>query len=194
MWRADSLEKTLMLARIEDKRRRRKQRIRWLDSVTNSMDMNLSKLREIVKDRQIWHVAVHGVTKSQTWLSNWTTELMSIKLMNTLLTYICRAFLISIKQYPVSCLSICFTEAFSINFARNIVDCSLVTWQFHSCLYFSCTSMLLLLLSHFSHVRLCATPHTAAHQALPSLGFSRQEHRSGLPFPSPLYKHTLAIL
>ena len=55
-----------MLARTEGKRRRRKQRIRWLDSVTNSMDMNLSKLREIVKDRQIWHVAVHGITKSQT--------------------------------------------------------------------------------------------------------------------------------
>ena len=61
-----------MLARIEGKRRRRKQRIRWLDSVTNSMDMNLSKLREIVKDRGIWRAAVHGVTKSRTRLSDLT--------------------------------------------------------------------------------------------------------------------------
>ena len=135
IWRVDSLEKTLMLARIEGKRRR-KQRIRWLGSITNSMDMNLSNLQEILKDRKAWHAAVHGVSKSQTWLSNWTTELVSIELMNTLLTYTYRAFLISIKQYQVSYLSICFTEAFSINFERNIV----VTWQFHSCLYFSCTS------------------------------------------------------
>ena len=61
---ADSLEKTLMLEKIEDKRRRERQRMRWLDSVTDSMDMNLSKLWEIVEDRGTWHAAVHGVTKS----------------------------------------------------------------------------------------------------------------------------------
>ena len=65
MRRADSLEKTLMLGKIEGKRRRGWQRMRWLDSITDSMDMNLSKIREIVKDREAWHAAVYEVTKSQ---------------------------------------------------------------------------------------------------------------------------------
>ena len=70
MQRADSLEKTLMLGKIEGRRRRGHQRMRWLASITNSMDVGLSKLREIVKDREDWHVVVHGVTKSQTRLSD----------------------------------------------------------------------------------------------------------------------------
>ena len=70
MQRADSLEKPLMLGKIEGKRRRVWQRMRWLDSITDSMNMNLSKLREMVKDRGAWHVAVHGVAKSQTKLSD----------------------------------------------------------------------------------------------------------------------------
>ena len=72
MWRTDSLEKTLMLGETESKRRGW-QRIRWLDGITDSMDMSLSKLWEMVKDREVWPGTVHGVTKTQTWLRDWTT-------------------------------------------------------------------------------------------------------------------------
>ena len=70
MQRADSLEKILMLGKIEGRRRRGQQRMRWLDSITDSLEMNLSKLQEIAQDRGTWHAAVHGVAKNQTQLSD----------------------------------------------------------------------------------------------------------------------------
>ena len=83
MWSTDILEKTLMLGKIEGKRRKGRQRMRWLASITNSMDMNLGELFEMVRDREPWCAIVHGVAKTQTQLGDWTTTTTA----NTIIVY-----------------------------------------------------------------------------------------------------------
>ena len=84
MWRADSLGKILNLGKTESSRSRQRQRMRWMDSTTNSMDMNLGKLWKIEKDREAWHAVIYGVTKHQTRLSNWTTLVVGFYLCDCL--------------------------------------------------------------------------------------------------------------
>ena len=105
MWRVDSLEKTLMLGGIVGRRRRRWQRIRWLDGITNSMDVSLSELQEMVMNRETWRAVIHGVSKSQTRLSDWTE-------LNLVCTHFIFFALLFINQY-CNLLSLQYNSCYS---------------------------------------------------------------------------------
>ena len=186
-----------MLEKIEGKRRRGWRRMSWLDSITDSMDMNHSKFREIVKNRQAWLTTDHRIAEIQPWLSDWTTATQTpdatffsifshgwflrwgfqpfwwiIQLSCVSPVCVCACYVISVMANSLEPCSVACQASLSMGFSRQEYWNGLpFPSPMHACM-----------LSRSSCDQLCVTLWTVVHQAPRSMGFSRQEYWSGLPF------------